>query len=61
MSDWPQTGSCHKGPDVAPNPVSQCASARMATTIASLGPEWLKSAVYPKQRNKSPEYSVFVP
>ena len=27
-----QTGSCHLGPVVAPNPVSQCAISRMATT-----------------------------
>ena len=32
LSDWPQAGSCHLGPVVAPNPVSQCAIARMATT-----------------------------
>ena len=42
-----QTGSCHLGPVVAPNPVSQCAIARMATTgNCQSGPEWPKSAVY---------------
>ena len=42
-----QTGSCHLGPVVAPNPVSQCAIAKWPQlAIASLGPEWPKSAVY---------------